>query len=422
MSTDAMQEDYESALDALADENMDAARECLSRMLDRDADDPRSLEVSGDFARLRGDVKKAERLYGRMAEVSDEPRWLAASLMSRGYLAVELEQRSAARECFEQAIPIFSQLGETELCSQLLASLGTVHEESGDFKQARQAYQQSLAIALERLQSEIPAEEAEELLFVVGSLERELGTVLRLTGNLDEAESIFERARQRFEQLDEPSEVASTLDCLAVIRQIQGRYDQAQAMLEQAIEINQQEEDQAGLSVNYGNLAILHKHLKQFDQAEHFLRLAYKIDQEMGRDDGIADFHMKMGEVCYERGDFQEAEQQLLRALKLHKATGMPEGICATFSHLGVLYRYQHEYVESERMTRQALALAEEMHQVDFIAGALDELALVRKLQGDTQQARQLWQRSLQLFQELESSKMIAEVMQQLEQLGEPNA
>lgn len=428
---DQMQADYEAAMEALSDEDMDTARDCLRRMMKRNPDDPRTVELSGDFARLRGDYEKADAFYMRLPTLSGDKAVLAVSLLSRGILYAEQGKRDEACDLLRQAIELYRQIGDAQRMIAATGNLADTLLEAGRLAEAAEAFQSALELAQEdaRLEPDPEGDGEGETdddsqtgkAFTVASLERELGEVCRMLGELDRAATCFRNAMVTFEEADDELEVAETLDCLSVVRQIQGDYDEAESLLRRAIDINEKHDFTDGLSVNYGNMAFLYKHRKNFDEAAIYLEKAHKIDKASGRDEAIADYHIQMGEILYERCKYDEAESNLLKALKMHKQLDNITGIAAAYSHLGALYRHRKDFAQSEKMTLKALEISEELQNLDFIAGVVDELGMLRKVQGRTDEARELWNRALSHFQQLRSAKMTEEVRKQIEELGQTN-
>jgi predicted Zn-dependent protease len=109
---DSIQADYDEAMQALAEDDMDAARVCLRRLLKSYPDDHRTVELSGDFARLRGEYDKADKLYQRMPTLCKDKEVLALSLVSRGILYAEQDRREEACNLFRKAIPIYRELDD----------------------------------------------------------------------------------------------------------------------------------------------------------------------------------------------------------------------------------------------------------------------------------------------------------------------
>ncbi len=431
---DEVQADYESALEFLMEGDIDSARPCLRRMMKKAPDDLRTVELSGDFARFRGEHEKADQLYRRLVTLSDDLDVLAISLMNRGTNYEVQGKRAEASDMYTQAIAAYQEMEDLEGLVAAYSQLGILQMEGGHLKSAAEIFSEGLKVIESRADSvsildrivsvddeddlaEDPDDETVFTEFTRANLERELGQVHRMLGNLDTSVNFFNSAIDRYRAIEDEVEVAQTLDCLGVVRQVQGNFDEAESLHEQAIEINKEFKNQEGLSVNYGNLAILHRHLKDYDRVEHYINQAHKIDKAQGREDAIADYYIKLGEVNYERADYMVAESNLLKALQLYKKMDDIAGIAVAQSHLGVLYRMKGDYGRSETMTLKALAICEEMEHLDFIASVVDELGMLRKMQGRPEEARELWTRSLGMFERLQSSQMIEETKQALADL-----
>lgn len=429
---DEVQADYESALELLMEGDIDSARPYLRRMMKKAPDDLRTIELSGDFARFRGEHEKADQLYRRLVTLSDDLDVLAISLMNRGTNYEAQGKRAEAADMYTQAIDAYQEMEDFEGLVSAHSQLGILQMESGLLKLAAESFSLALKViesiaanvsSLDRIASideeddDDPADQAVLTEFTRANLERELGQVNRMLGNLDISVDYLISAIDRYRGLGDEVEVAHTLDSLGVVRQIQGDYEEAESLHQQAIVVNEEFENQEGLSVNYGNLAILHRHRKDYDQVEYYINKAYEIDNAQRRADAVADYHIKLGEVKYERGDYMSAESNLLKALQLHKKLDDIAGIAVAQSHLGVLYRLKGDYERSETMTLKALAICEQMEHLDFIASVVDELGMLRKTQGRRDEARELWNRSLEMFQRLQSAKMIEETKQALADL-----
>lgn len=428
-----VQADYASAIEFLMEGDIDSARPCLRRMMKKAPADLRTIELSGDFARFRGDHEKADQFYRQLVTLSDDLDVLAISLMNRGVNYEVQGKRDEAADMYTQAVDVYQAMDDKVGLVSVYSQLGILQMESGQLKSAAATFGDALELMETRaaLSSNLdviasveddgdeidPDDESVFSEFTRANLERELGQVQRMLGDLDKSVELFTSAIDRYRGLGDEVEVAQSLDCLGVLRQIQGNFDEAETLHQQAIAVNEAFENEEGLSVNYGNLAILHRHRKDYDKVEHYIKMAFEIDKAQGRSDAVADFHIKLGEVKYERGDFATAESSLLKALQLHKKADDIAGIAVSQSHLGVLYRMKGDYDRSEIMTLKALEICEEMGNLDFIASVVDELGMLRKSQGRIDEAKQLWTRSLAIFERLQSPKMIEQTKQAIESL-----
>jgi tetratricopeptide (TPR) repeat protein len=437
---DDIQEQYESGAAYLIEGDIESARPCLRKLMKIAPDDVRTIELSGDFARHRGDYDKADKFYRQLVTISDDLEVLAISLMNRGvnYQAQDLNDEAA--QMYTQAIDAYKRLEDNEGLVSCYSQLGTLYTDSGKLRPALALFESALELfiahstegslletltAVEEnefddvLDDEYDEEEGARLFneYTRANLELEIGQINRMLGNLETAVEQISVAVERYQAIGDDVQVANALDCLGVVRQIQGDYEAAETLHKTAAEINEDFDNEEGLSVNYGNLAILARHRKDFDVAETYINKAYQMDKTTFRKDGTADYYIKIGEVKYERGEHQEAEANLLKALQIYKKLNDIGGVCVAHSHLGVLYRMKGDYTRSEELTLKALKICEEMEHLDYIACVVDELGLLRKEQGRVDEARELWTRSLGLFEQMQALVMIERTKQALAEL-----
>lgn len=442
---DEIQQQYELGSSYLVEGDVDSARPCLRTLMKIAPEDVRTIELSGDFARHRGDHEKADKFYRQLVMLSDDAEVLAISLMNRGVNYQVQDRNDEAAEMYTQAIDVYKQMEDNDGLVSCYSQLGALYAEGGKLRQALGLFESALELVIARStdgslldsltavdagefetfdglydeEDEEDDEDDEQIFheYTRANLELEIGQINRMLGNLETAVEQISIAAERYQAIGDEVQVANALDCLGVVHQIQGNYDAAEELHQKAAEINEEFDNEEGLSVNFGNLAILARHRKDFDAAEKYINKAYQIDKTIFRKDGTADYYIKIGEVKYERGEHQEAEANLLKALQIYKKLNDVGGIGVAHSHLGVLYRMKGDYKRSEAMTLKALQICEEMEHLDYIACVVDELGLLRKEQGRVDEARELWTRSLGLFQQLQAVVMIERTQQALAEL-----
>ncbi|WP_169980824.1 tetratricopeptide repeat protein [Tautonia rosea] len=408
--TDPIQRDYERAQEFLAEGQFQKVLAVLTRMRDQDENDPRTIEIAGDLAKEHGDLDEAEQLYLRLDDFKDDPEVRGIGQLSLGFLSLEQDDSRAACERFAEACRWFNDARAIDHLTLAFGALGQARAGRGEYREAVNAFRSLIQAANQW-------EEPEELAGPVAEATRQLADVLRLLGELDEAESTFRDAIARFEDFEHLEGKANCLDGLGIIAQIRGRYDEAETLHLKALKINKLLDHEEGMSVNYGNLTMLNLHRKDLDRAERYARKALKIDRRLENANGVAHFYNLLGQIETDREHFQSAEDAFTKAEKLYRSCGDREDLASVTSHFGVLYRKWGRLDEAEARTLNAMTMAEEMSHGDGLAATHDELALIRKSQGRIDEARALWLKALALYEELQSRRMIAEVRAQLEQL-----
>ena len=402
---------YEDAMTALAEEEVDEAIELLDQMLSDAPDDPRTLEVQGDVARAQEDVQQAERHYRRLLDRAPDDHWRGIAHFSLGALQASVEKVDLVRDHSRQAIEYFQKAAEPSKAAEVYTALASFEQNQGDFQDAVAA----LETAHQLIQQENSAGDLDEQLATAC---QSLGIAYRMAGNLELAKQTLEEALSRFEELNDLRECADTLDALGVVEQIQGHYEMAEELHMQSLTINETIDDEDGMSVNYGNLTMLNIHRRDFDQAADWSRRGYEIDEAQGSDNGVAHYHLLMGEIECERDQLDQAERHLTECAKLYEGCGDAEDKLCANSKLAFLYRLRGDLDDASEINEQVLKAAEQMDFPDGIAATLDELAHVRLAQGRTEDAKALWERALAVYRQLGSARMITEVSGHLSKLG----
>lgn len=394
---------YSEAQEAFSIGDMDAAGDCLEKMMGIDAQAPKTIELQGDFARIRGELKKARKLYSKLESMADSPQSRGEALLNLGFIDLDEDQDEQGRQRFAEAAKLFEETGEVYQQITALVNEAGCAVNAGDLHGGLDAIERCRELA--RAQ-----DDPEEFDQAEADLAFRAGHIYRMLGELAKAETALKEAISRFADLDDDIERASALDALGIVYQVRGEYDEAERLHLEALALNEEWDYDSGKSINYGNLTMLNLHRKNLDEAERYAKQAYEIDLAEENENGIAYYHLLMGDIEQDRENLTQSEAYYLKALKLYKGCGDAEDFACCYSKLGVVYRLQGKLAESEKMCRQGLEIAEEMDHRDGIASVLDELAHIRRDQGKPEEARDYWEQSLKIFRELDSKRMIADI------------
>jgi tetratricopeptide (TPR) repeat protein len=290
MSHDLEQQaDFEQGQAALFDDDGDAARACLQRMLDRNADDPRTIELGGDIAYSVGEFAKADACYQRLTAVSKDPTVVGISLLSRGLLYEEQGELEHAKQMYQQASEVYQQLGDNDRYLKCLGHLAEVTMTRGEWDESEDALQKARAMLLGTAD---PAADDDE---VLGLIAQQLGTIAHERDEREQAEKWFQEAVDRFRGGDDPLELASSLDSLGAMKQLKGDYDEAEPLHQEAVAINESIECLDGLASNFWNLAHLYEQRGELERADEYREKASQIDDsedyelEEGEEDEFED-------------------------------------------------------------------------------------------------------------------------------------
>jgi tetratricopeptide (TPR) repeat protein len=84
-----------------------------------------------------------------------------------------------------------------------------------------------------------------------------LGALAQDTGEYDEARQLYQQSLKILQELGDKSGVSSSLHNLGMLSQYTGEYDEARKLYQQSLEIKQELDDKSGMSRNWATRAAL---------------------------------------------------------------------------------------------------------------------------------------------------------------------
>lgn len=233
---------------------------------------------------------------------------------------------------------------------------------------------------------------------------------LNNAGRFDEAVPLAERALAIFTNAlgPEHSDVALTLNGLALLYASRGEYARAEPLYQRALAIysklaaqNDAAAQNVGTTLN--NLAELYRNRGDYARAEPLYERALPIYLKVlgAEHPSVANLLGNLGELYRSKGDFARAEPLYRRALSIYvKALG-PEDpdVARMLNNLGALYHYKGDYARAEPLYLRALAIREKKlgPQHPEVAITLNNLAEIYRAQGEFARALSLGMRALSI-------------------------
>ncbi len=140
----------------------------------------------------------------------------------------DLQYLNTARGYYEEALAIFSELGDRVDQARVMNSLGTISFDEGEHLVAKEYYEQAQALAHE--QGARPVD---------GRALRGLGDVARALRRFQDAERYYHDAATIATQIDAPAERCAVLRRQGILCQEQGKYREALELWVQALALDQ---------------------------------------------------------------------------------------------------------------------------------------------------------------------------------------
>ncbi len=318
-----------------------------------------SLELlTGDGDAARSSQDKSARLSERLQEHPLWVRTIADRIASMAGAEARLEDGAWWSDEAQRSIDHLAHSGVAE--SELLASIGTLHESRGEYERALEFQQRALQLKIRGYGDAHPKtaeslndigvlltrldryDEARELLERALELQlstlgeqhprvavtlNNLGALHIRTRDLDAAEAAHRRALavKRLTLGDQHPSVATTHHNLGWLAHKRERYEDALTHYERALEIRQRalpkDHPKTALTLNAMGVAL--KRLDRYEEALTYYQRALEIRQRAlpERHPQLATSYSNIGKLQLARGRAHEAVDQLERVLEIREQT-----------------------------------------------------------------------------------------------------
>ena len=217
----------------------------------------------------------------------------------------------------ERLLADYRELGEgpqeRDAQADILWKVGRLHQDLGEYSQARQAYREAL---------EIKQQLGEER--GIAGLLHQLGSLAQATGDYDEAHRLYQESLEINQQLGNRAGIVQTFGQLGNLAYLQGDYDEARRLYQESLEIAQQLGDRAGVTSTLHQLGMLAQRTGDYDETRRLYHESLEINQQLGNRAGVAQTLHQLGNLAEEDGDLEEAKRLFSESLATFEALGSP--------------------------------------------------------------------------------------------------
>ncbi|AKB49839.1 photosystem I assembly protein Ycf3 [Methanosarcina barkeri str. Wiesmoor] len=171
-----------------------------------------------------------------------------------------------------------------------------------------------------------------------------LGIILHLQGNYEEAMNKYNQSLKIDEELGERHRISMSLRFLGRIEYDKGNYDDAVKLYNQSLMIAEKLGDQSGIAKLLGELGIVLLHQGNYDEAIKLYNQSLMIAEKLGDQSGIAGTLYELGKVYLIQDNYGESIEVQKRSLKIKELLGDKYGIAHSLHALGVTHEVKKEY------------------------------------------------------------------------------
>ena len=273
---------------------------------------------------------------------------------------------------------------EARVLSKALAACGWLASAQGDYDQAEQCCQKSLALYREE----------GDLAGIAGSL-LSLGWVAMLRGDLAQARLLVEESLAQFRELDDSVGMADALRALGNVSLVQGEYAGASLLLEESLTLYRKVGYPSGVARGLNLLARALLYQGELARAHSLLEEGLALFRQVGYKRGLALALVTKGLVIFDRGQdataHTPARALFEEGLALARMAGWRQGALWGVYGLGLVAFAEQDYELARSHFKEGLALCRESGNRPFAFFYLGGLARTAAAQGDAEWAAQVW-------------------------------
>jgi tetratricopeptide (TPR) repeat protein len=260
--------------------------------------------------------KESQKSYEKTLQIydaleSEEERqkqlWKASTYHQLGIVAQEMREYAQARDFYQQALAICIEFGDRYEQASTYHQLGMVAQEMREYAQARDFYQRALTICIEFGDRYSQAGTYHEL----GRVAQEMREYIQARDFYQQALSIYIEFGDRYSQ-------AGTYHELGRVAQEMREYIQARDFYQQALSIYIEFGDRYSQARTYHQLGYVAQEMREYAQARDFYQQALSIFIEFGDRYSQAKTYHCLGTLAEAQEDYTEARTNLQKALDIY--------------------------------------------------------------------------------------------------------
>jgi predicted ATPase/DNA-binding winged helix-turn-helix (wHTH) protein len=209
-----------------------------------------------------------------------------------------------------------------------------------------------------------------------------LGALTSAQGDYPEAERFLRDGLSLYEELDDESGIAASLNALGITARDRGDYSTAQQNFERSLACWRTQADRVAIARCLHNLANVAKLSGDYPRARWALDEAKEIFEQLGDRSGAAWSINQQGDVARAAGDMTEARGLYERALAAFRQAGDLWGIARSLTDLAYIDCEQGEHRAGRIAYREALEIFTSLGHRRGMARALEGCACLALAQG----------------------------------------
>ncbi len=347
------------------------------------------LERLGDVATFGWRQDRAMEAYTSLLKMDLGPETEGRIQRKVGRVKEKTGAFSEAMEHLEKAKELLGPF-QGEEYARVIADIGLVHQQRGDFDSA---------ISLEK--------ESLEMFKGFKNTEKDVADILMRIAIINYYRGEYGKARQYAEQSLETYRkinflpgVVRTTGLIGITYAEKGDYDTALEYNRKGLEIKVRMNDIRGISSSLNNAGVILMDLGDFEKAEENYKKYLETSEKIGDEPSVALAETNLGEIMYATGRTGKAREHFERAIRISKKQGDKHSEAYAEISLGKTLSAEGDTEKAEKIVRHALEMSLEMGSNEIEAKSRRVLGVIYRETGRFEEAGEHLETAIQVIQE----------------------
>jgi tetratricopeptide (TPR) repeat protein len=298
------------------------------------------------------ELHEMERLLNATAatqhlNTTEDARRTARLLDRIGMLYRSIGKFDDAKQRFEQALGIYTRVGDQQKAAKELMELGILTEEE-NLPEALRMYE----VALENVGTDA---------FLRANLLQQIAKTSLYLGKVDEAEAYITQGVEESERIGDPRLLAWALFFLGLVQRTRGDDRSAEQTYRRSLEAFERLGDDFSIAAVLNSLGALFRDRGDLETAQTYFSRALELYRRFGDRHGEADTLYNLGTVWQGLGDFRTAEVYFKESHSISQELGNKRDVARSLYRIGYVLQNRNEISDAVRYYAKAAGIASEL-------------------------------------------------------------
>ncbi len=322
--------------------------------------------------------------------------------------AREFYQNDQAIECYDRLLTLMEKDGgaEGKRISEevdIYLKKGSILEMTGKWSKAEKLYRKALELARKTENGNL-----------LGNANNQLGYLMMLKGNYDEADSFLETAAAFFGAMHDNRGTSNVFGNLGTLYFRQGKYEDAKLYFIRSIQLAQLYKHTSSNAQIVATLGLTYMNLGKYDDGIRWQQNQLDLCKKVNDRQGMATLYVNMGIVYFEKGDFDNALACYEKGLELSEELGNKQLTAIAIGSIGNVWQRKGNFEMAMQNYQKDLVLVEELGDKQGISIANGLIGELYSIMGEFDKAVEYLQRNLKISVELGYRKGVAKALNSL--------